>query len=88
MEQTIDFLLLFKEATKQCEGDHVTLDKVQIAMDGLVEHYNEQKAQHKTNKSLPESLLTSWHVFDKYYELIDETGAYTAAIVLHPNQGG
>lgn len=55
-------------------------------MDALIEHYSEQRHQHKANQSLSESLFTSWYVYDKYYKLIDETGAYTAAILLHPNK--
>jgi hypothetical protein len=29
--------------------------------------------------------VTAWYAFDKYYQLIDQTGAYTAAILLHPS---
>ena len=86
VEQTVQFLQPFKEATKRCEGDYVTLDKVQLAMDSLVEHLKEQQDLHKANKSLTESIITCWYAFDKYYDLIDETGAYTAAILLHPNR--
>jgi hypothetical protein len=86
VEQTIAFLIPFKEATKQCEGDSVTLDQVQLHMDALVDHFKDQQLEHTTNKSFGESILTSWYAFDKYYDLIDETGAYTAAILLHPNR--
>ena len=86
IETTVTFLEPFKEATKQCEGDYVTLDKVQTHMDALVQHYKEQQDIHSGNKSLSESLFASWYVFDKYYNLIDQTGAYTAAILLHPSK--
>jgi hypothetical protein len=86
VEQTITFLTPFKEATKQCEGDYVTLDRVQLHMDALIDHYQDQQHQYKANKSFTESIITSWYAFDKYYGLIDETGAYTAAILLHPNR--
>jgi hypothetical protein len=86
VEQTIQLLQPFKEATKQCEGDYITLDQVQLHMDALVHHYSELQMQYSSNKSLSESLFTSWYVFDKYYSLIDDTGAYSAAILLHPEK--
>ena len=86
VEQTIAFLMPFKEATKQCEGDYITLDKVQLHMDALIEHFKEQRDLHHSHQSLHGSILTSWYAFDKYYNLIDETGAYTAAVLLHPNR--
>lgn len=86
IEQTITFLQPFKTATKRLEGDYVTLDKVQPQMDYLVAHYKEFMDIHRKNTSFNESLVASWHAFDKYYRLIDDTGAYTAAILLHPNQ--
>jgi hypothetical protein len=85
VELTIQFLEPFKEATKRCEGDYVTLDKVQLLMDAISTHYEEQKSLYRSNTSFLESIVTSWYAFDKYYKLIDETGAYTAAILLHPN---
>jgi hypothetical protein len=86
VNQTIAFLSPFKEATKRCEGDYVTLDMVQFHMDSLSDHFKEQKELHKANKSFTESIVTSWYAFDKYYKLIDDSGAYTAAILLHPNR--
>ena len=86
IEQTVAFLQPFKQATKLLEGDEVTLDKVQLIMDSLVAHFKEQMALYRSNTSFNESLVTAWHAFDKYYKLIDETGAYTAAILLHPNR--
>ena len=85
VQLTIDFLQPFKEATKRCEGDYVTLDKVQLIMDALAAHFKEQKDLHRTNTSFTESIITGWYAFDKYYKLIDQTGAYTAAILLHPS---
>ena len=85
VELTIQFLQPFTEATKRCEGDYVTLDKVQFTMDVIDNHYNEQKSLYRSNTSFLSSIMTSWYAFDKYYKLIDETGAYTAAILLHPN---
>jgi len=41
VETTIAFLQPFKEAIKRCEGDYVTLDKVQEHMDALREHFED-----------------------------------------------
>ena len=43
VELTVQFLLPFKEATKQCEGDYVTLDKVQLEMDALLAHFEDRR---------------------------------------------
>jgi hypothetical protein len=83
VQLTIDFLVPFKEATKRCEGDEVTLDKVQLIMDALTAHFKEQQNLYCNNTSFTESIITSWYAFDKYYSLIDQIGAYLAAILLH-----
>lgn len=85
IDETVAFLEPFKELTKRCEGDYVTLDKVQESMDYLVHHYEQQRALHSSNAKLSHALYTSWFAFDKYYNRIDETGVYAAAILLNPN---
>ena len=54
-------------------------------MDALSAHFKEQQHLHRANTSFNESITTSWYAFDKYYILIDQTGAYSAAILLHPS---
>ena len=85
IDETVTFLQPFKELTKRCEGDYVTLDKVQESMDYLVHHYEQQRAHHLSNNTLSHALYTSWFAFDKYYQRIDDTGIYAAAILLNPN---
>jgi hypothetical protein len=85
IEETIHFLRPFKEATKACEGDQVSLDQVQLQMDGLRQHFIDQRAQQVNNPAMLGSIITSWYAFDKYYSLIDDTGAYTLAALLNPN---
>ena len=85
VQLTIAFLQPFKEATKRCEGDYVTLNKVQLIMNALAAHFKEQKDLHRGNTSFSESIVTAWYAFDKYYQLIDETGAYIVVILLHPS---
>ena len=55
-------------------------------MDLLVAHFKQQMNLHRNNTLFNASLVTAWQAFDKYYTLINNTGAYTAAILLHPNR--
>jgi hypothetical protein len=32
------------------------------------------------------AIHVAWYAFDKYYDLIDQTGAYAAAVLLHPSK--
>jgi hypothetical protein len=60
VQLTIDFLQPFKEATKRCEGDYVTLDKVQLIMDALSAHFKEQKERYqRSNTSFTELIVTA-----------------------------
>ena len=86
LRDTLKFLQPFKEVTKRCEGDHVTLDQMQESMDFLVNHLDEQIKLHKVNKPFIECIMTAWYTLDKYYNKIDEIGAYAAATLLCPNK--
>jgi hypothetical protein len=85
LEQTIAFLQPFKYATKQLEGDNLTLDRVQLTMDFIRDHFEKQRALYRGNTEFNASITTAHIAFEKYYELIEESGAYTAAILLNPN---
>lgn len=85
VDETLQFLQPFKELTKRLEGDYVTLDCVQEAMDYLVTHYKQQRAKHQSNSALSHAIYTSWFAFDKWYQRLDETGVYAAAVLLNPN---
>ncbi|KAM4067356.1 ribonuclease H-like protein [Hirsutella rhossiliensis] len=50
-------------------------------MDVLHKHYQQAFEKYKLNQQLLGPVLTSWHVFDKYYRLSDETPAYDAALL-------
>lgn len=84
LDDTYQFLLPIKEATKACEGDHVTLDDVLISMDIVVAHFKRMRAKHANNPDLLGSITTAWYAFDKYYDLTDTTPLYAAALLLHP----
>ena len=66
IDTTLAFLRPFREVSKRCEGDYVTLDKVQESMDFLVSHYEKQRAIYKDDPILSHALYTSWFAFDKY----------------------
>lgn len=55
-------------------------------MDMLRAHFVKNRAQWIAARDKPflEAMATSWYAFDKYYSWIDETGAYSAAILLNP----
>ena len=53
-------------------------------MDVLHKHYNQAFEKYKDNQQLLSCVFTSWYVFDKYYQLSDESFVYGAALILHP----
>lgn len=55
-------------------------------MDFLISHFDDQIALHRGNKPFMECVMTGWYTSDRYYIKIDETGAYAAAVLLHPNK--
>jgi hypothetical protein len=83
---TEHFLQAFKGHTKRCEGDNVTLDQLQESMDFPVDHFENQLHRHRSNRPFVERITTGWYTMDKYYNKIDESGAYAAAALLHPNK--
>ncbi|KAG7001073.1 hypothetical protein FOFC_02927 [Fusarium oxysporum] len=55
-------------------------------MDVLHKHYTQAFQKHSGNATLRSCVAASWAVFDKYYQLTDESPAYGAAIILHPSR--
>ncbi|XP_044716024.1 Ribonuclease H-like protein [Hirsutella rhossiliensis] len=82
-----NFLQPFWRITLLTEGYRSTLDRTLFTMDVLHKHYQQAFEKYKLNQQLLGPVLTSWHVFDKYYRLSDETPAYGAALILHPSRG-
>ncbi|TKA54703.1 hypothetical protein B0A49_13065 [Cryomyces minteri] len=66
--------------------NQATLDLTLKSMDFLIKHYERSKSKHAGNLDLSSSIITSWLVFDKYYNLTDATPAYAAALLLHPSR--
>jgi hypothetical protein len=55
-------------------------------MEFLINHFEEQQRKHSKHKTLLALLNTAWYLFSKYYSLIDESGAYITAALLHPER--
>lgn len=85
LNDTLNFLLPFKEACKDCKGDNVTLEFVQTSIDILSNHFDKARAKHANNESLMTAINTAWFVFDKYYIKLDESPLNVALILLHPS---
>ncbi|KAF7448758.1 Dimer-Tnp-hAT domain containing protein [Pyrenophora tritici-repentis] len=86
LEHVHNFLLPFKEVTLKAEGYQATLDCFQPSMEFLINHFEEQQRHHSKHKTLLAPLNTAWFLFSKYYALIDESGAYITAALLHPER--
>jgi hypothetical protein len=52
-------------------------------MVSLINHFEEQQRYHSKHKTLLAPLNTIWFLFSKYYALIDESGTYITAALLH-----
>jgi hypothetical protein len=86
LEHVHNFLLPFKEVTLKVEGHQATLDCFQPSMEFLINHFEEQQKRHSKHETLLAPLNTAWFLFSKYYGLIDESGAYITAALLHPER--
>ncbi|KJZ68291.1 hypothetical protein HIM_12320 [Hirsutella minnesotensis 3608] len=82
-----NFLQPFWKITLLTEGFRSTLDRTLFTMDVLHKHYQQAFNKYTMNQQLLGPVLTSWYVFDKYYQLSDESPAYGAALILHPSRG-
>jgi hypothetical protein len=81
-----DFLAPFKEVTKRSEGHETTLDSFQPSMEFLINHFEKQQALHTRREVMLWPINTAWLLFEKYYSLIDQSGAYITALLLHPER--
>jgi hypothetical protein len=80
----LGFLRPYREATLATEGYNDGLNKVLIGMDMLLDHLEKGKEDYAEHDFFRTSIETSWSVLIKYYELTDESAAYTTAIVMDP----
>jgi hypothetical protein len=80
------FLTPSKEVTKKTEGHKTTLDSFQPSMEFLINHFEKQQAVHTRREVMLRPINTAWLLFEKYYSLIDQSGAYITALLLHPKR--
>lgn len=86
LRETRAFLQPFWKITQLTEGRYATLDRTLFTMDVLHRHYTQAFQKYQGNTPLRSCIAASWAVFDKYYQLTDETPAYGAAMLLHPSR--
>jgi len=91
----LDILQPLDEVTKELQGrpgenqrNPAPIADVLIAYEYLLHHLERVKEQYKTH---PEqhfrwSVELGWAKTNKYYELLDKSPAYIAAVVLHPRR--
>jgi hAT family C-terminal dimerisation region len=86
LHDTRDFLQPFWKITRLTEGHRTTLDSTLFTMDVLHKHYQQAFIKFRNKQQILGCILTSWHIFDKYYQLSDESPVYAAALILHPSR--
>lgn len=86
LEHVHNFLVPFKEVTLKAKGYQATLDCFQLSIEFLINHFKEQQKKHSKHKTLLAPLNTAWYLFSKYYSLINKSGAYITAALLHPKR--
>lgn len=86
LKHIADFLAPFKEVTKKSEGHETTLDSFQPSMEFLINHFEKQQVLHTRREVILRPINTAWLLFEKYYSLIDQSGAYITALLLHPER--
>jgi hypothetical protein len=84
LENIRSFLNKLKMATKALEGHAATLDRVLPSMDFILDVFERGKRANVDNVIMAPMYNAGWRKLDKYYQLTDDSPAYVAAIVLHP----
>lgn len=86
LKHIAEFLTPFKEVTKKNESHKTTLDSFQPSMEFLINHFEKQQTIHTRREVMLRPINTAWLLFEKYYSLIDQSGAYITALLLHPER--
>jgi hypothetical protein len=86
LRDTRDFLQPFWRITQLTESHKTTLDSTLFTMDVLEKHFKHVMEKYKDHQHLLGCILTSWHVFSKYYRLSDDNPVYASALILHPSR--
>jgi hypothetical protein len=81
-----DFLKKLLMLTKACELKELTLDLSFPYTDYILSLFKKYKDTYKDDPTFTTMFNSGWKKMNKYYELLDKTPAYVAAIVLHPRR--
>ena len=84
LAQIRDFLRAFYDATKACEGQTATIDRVLPIMDFLLEKYEQGAEEFQDNRFMLASIHAGWSKLRDHFNKSDRATAYIAAIVLNP----
>jgi hypothetical protein len=83
LESINQMLTVLQQSTKSLEGSFASLYKVIPAMDFILQHFEQGRQDHSGTLMAP-LYQSGWEKMRKYYNLLESTPAYVAAIVLHP----
>jgi hypothetical protein len=83
LESINQMLTILQQSTKSLEGSFASLYKVIPAMDFILQHFEQGRQDHSGTLMAP-LYQSGWEKMRKYYNLLESTPAYVAAIVLHP----
>jgi len=83
LDNTYQFFVPFKEATKACEGNSVMIDEVLVDINIIVTWFEILKAKHANIQDLPSAMTTAWYAFYKYYNFVDKMLLYATVLLLH-----
>jgi hypothetical protein len=72
--------------TKACEGRESTLNLSLPCTDYILAIFESHKDEHKDNSTFAIMFNSGWKKMNKYYELLDKSPVYAAAIILHPGR--
>jgi len=80
------FLEKLSMATKAIESSNSCIDIVIPVMEYILKQFETEKVKHTDQRIFGPMLNSGWSKLKKYYNLMDESHAYTAALVLNPRR--
>ncbi len=67
LPQIRDFLQAFYDATKVCEAQTATIDRILLIIDFLLEKYEQDAEEFQDNKFMLESIHAGWSKLRDYF---------------------
>ena len=84
LAQIQNFLQSCYNTTKTYKGQATTIDRVLPIMDFLLKKFKQSTETFQYNRFILLSIYTGWSKLRDYFNKLDCTTAYVAAIVLNP----